>query len=65
MSKSALNTLSTILGLIGGGSSLLGSAGVINHQIADTIGGFATALLGYLVQQPAAGEQPQASSPQK
>ncbi len=58
MSKSTLNTLSTILGLIAGGSSLLGSTGVVNHQLAGTIGGLATALLGYLVQQPASGEQP-------
>ncbi|MGV0107250.1 Holin [Nostoc sp. DSM 114160] len=59
MSKSTLNTLSTILGLIAGASSLLGSTGVVNHQLAGTIGGLATALLGYLVQQPAAGEQSQ------
>ncbi len=57
MSKSTLNTLSTILGLIAGSSSLLGGTGLINHQIAGTIGGLATALLGYLVQQPAVGEQ--------
>ncbi|MEH2137160.1 hypothetical protein [Nostoc sp.] len=62
MSKSTLNTLSTIVGLIAGGSSLLGSTGLINHSIAGTIGGIATAILGYLVQQPASGEQPQ---PQK
>ncbi len=62
MSNSTLNTLSTIVGLIAGGSSLLGSAGVINHGVASTISGFATAILGYLVQQPAAGEQPQAQS---
>ncbi|WP_375511417.1 hypothetical protein [uncultured Nostoc sp.] len=63
MSKSTLNTLTTFFGLIAGGSTLLGGAGVINHQLASTIGGLATALLGYLVQQPAANEQPQA--PQK
>ncbi|MBN3957511.1 hypothetical protein [Nostoc sp. NMS8] len=63
MSKSTLNTLSTIFGLIAGGSSLLGSTGIINHSTAGTIGGIATAILGYLVQQPAAGEQP--SAPQK
>ncbi len=57
MSKSTLNTLSTIIGLIAGGSSLLGGAGIVNHGIAGTIGGIATAILGYLVQQPAAGEQ--------
>ncbi|MEH2437361.1 MAG: hypothetical protein V7K25_24525 [Nostoc sp.] len=57
MSKSTLNTLSTIFGLIAGGSSLLGSAGVINHGVSGTVGGIATAILGYLVQQPAAGEQ--------
>ncbi|MEH2139090.1 hypothetical protein [Nostoc sp.] len=62
MSKSTLNTLSTIFGLIAGGSNLLGSAGVINHGVAGTIGGIATVILGYLVQQPAAGEQ---SQPQK
>lgn len=60
MSKSTLNTLSTIFGLIAGGSSVLGSAGIINHSLAGTIGGFATAILGYLVQQPA-GEQAQAA----
>lgn len=66
MSKSTLNTLSTIFGLIAGGCSVLGNTGVINHNLAGTIGGIATALLGYLVQQPAAGEQqPQAPSPQK
>ena len=59
MSKSTLNTLSTIFGLIAGGSSLLGSTGVINHTLAGTVGGLATALLGYLVQQPATAEQPQ------
>ncbi|MEH2342525.1 MAG: hypothetical protein V7K22_12870 [Nostoc sp.] len=56
MSKSTLNTLSTILGLIAGGSSLLGSAGVLNRSTAGTIGGIATAMLGYLVQQPASGK---------
>ncbi|MEH2065146.1 MAG: hypothetical protein V7K50_23280 [Nostoc sp.] len=65
MSKSTLNTLSTIFGLIAGGSSLLGSAGVINHSTAGTIGGIATAILGYLVQQPATGEQPQTPATQK
>lgn len=55
MSKSTLNTLSTILGLIAGGSSLLGSTGIINLSTAGTIGGIATAMLGYLVQQPASG----------
>ncbi|MFN6484637.1 MULTISPECIES: hypothetical protein [unclassified Nostoc] len=65
MSKSStLNTLSTILGLIAGGSSLLGRAGAINRNLVSTIGGLATALLGYLVQQPTAGEQPQAPQPQ-
>ncbi|MHC5598768.1 MAG: hypothetical protein ACYTXC_22995 [Nostoc sp.] len=64
MSKSTLNTLSTILGLIAGGSSLLSSTGVINHNLAGTLGGLATALLGYLVQQPAVGEQPQSQVPQ-
>ncbi|MDF5706552.1 MAG: hypothetical protein PUP90_02430 [Nostoc sp. S4] len=62
MSKSTLNTVSTIVGLIAAGSSLLGSTGVINHGVASTISGFATAILGYLVHQPAADEQPQ---PQK
>ncbi|MDZ8259529.1 hypothetical protein [Nostoc sp. ChiQUE01b] len=38
MSKSTLNTLCTIVGLIAGGLSLLGSAGVINHTLAGTIG---------------------------
>lgn len=57
MNKQTLNTLSTIFGLIAGGSTLLGGAGVINHGLAGTIGGLATAMLGYLVQQPAAGEQ--------
>ncbi|MEH2078474.1 MAG: hypothetical protein V7K89_00180 [Nostoc sp.] len=56
MSKSTLNTLSTIFGLIASGSLLLGNAGVINHGVVGTIGGIATAILGYLVQQPAAGE---------
>ncbi|MEH1862780.1 MAG: hypothetical protein V7L21_33340 [Nostoc sp.] len=37
---------------------------MINHTIAGTVGGFATAILGYLVQQPAAGEQPQTPQPQ-
>ncbi|MEH2137431.1 hypothetical protein, partial [Nostoc sp.] len=60
-----LNTLTTIFGLIAGGSSVLGSAGMINHNLAGTIGGIATALLGYLVQQPASGEQPQAPVTQK
>ncbi len=64
MSKQTLNTLSTIFGLIAGGSSLLGSAGIINHSLAGTIGGLATAMLGYLVQQPAA-EQQQPQSPAK
>lgn len=54
MSQSTLNTISTILGLIAGGSNLLGSTGVINTQLAGTIGGVATALLGYLVHQQAA-----------
>ncbi|WP_138500892.1 hypothetical protein [Nostoc sp. PA-18-2419] len=61
MSKSTLNTLSTILGLVAGGSTLLGGTGVINHQLASTLTGLATAVLGYLVQQPASGgeQQPQ------
>ncbi|WP_445629264.1 hypothetical protein [Nostoc sp. DSM 114167] len=65
MSKSTLNTLTTILGLAAGAANFLGSIGVINHTVAGTIGGFATAALGYLVQQPAAGEQPQSPAPQK
>ncbi|MEH1805787.1 hypothetical protein [Nostoc sp.] len=56
LTKSTLNTLSTILGLIAGGSSLLGGAGVIDRSAASTIGGIATAMLGYLVQQPASGK---------
>ncbi|MDZ8257463.1 hypothetical protein [Nostoc sp. ChiQUE01b] len=57
MSKSTLNTLTTIFGLAAGAANFLGSIGVINHGVAGTNGGIATAILGYLVQQPAAGEQ--------
>ena len=64
MSKSTLNTLTTILGLAAGAANFLGSIGVINHTVAGTVGGLATAILGYLVQQPAAGEQPQAPQSQ-
>ncbi|MEH2302858.1 MAG: hypothetical protein V7K88_28750 [Nostoc sp.] len=64
MSKSTLNTLTTILGLAAGFSNFLGSIGVINHTVAGTIGGLAITVLGYLVQQPAAGEEPQAPHPQ-
>ncbi|AVH71591.1 hypothetical protein [Nostoc sp. 'Lobaria pulmonaria (5183) cyanobiont'] len=62
MSKSTLNTLTTILGLAAGAANFLGSIGAINQTVAGTVGGFATAILGYLVQRPASGEQPQ---PQK
>ncbi|MBH8578465.1 hypothetical protein I8752_37130 [Nostocaceae cyanobacterium CENA369] len=65
MSKSTLNKITTILGLIAGGSTLLGGAGMINQGVAATVGGIATAILGYLVQQPAAGEQQPASPAQK
>ena len=65
MSKSTLNTVSTILGLIAGGSAVLGSAGVINQGLAGTVSGIATAILGYFVQRPAVGEQPSAQQPQK
>ncbi|WDD30786.1 hypothetical protein PQG02_18785 [Nostoc sp. UHCC 0926] len=64
MSKSTLNNLTTILGLTAGAANFLGSIGVINHAAAGTIGGLATVILGYFVQQPAAGEQPQAPQPQ-
>lgn len=64
MSKSTLNTLTTILRLAAGSANFLGSIGVINHTVAGTIGGLAITVLGYLVQQPAAGEQPQAPQPQ-
>ncbi|MBN3943504.1 hypothetical protein [Nostoc sp. NMS9] len=57
MSKSTLNTLTTIFGVAAGAANFLGSIGVINHTVAGTIGGFATAILGYLVQQPATREQ--------
>ncbi|MEH2146068.1 hypothetical protein [Nostoc sp.] len=63
MSKSTLNNLTTIFGLAAGVANFLGSIRVINHTVAGTIGGFATAMLGYLVQQPAAGEQPQTLQP--
>lgn len=58
MSKSTLNTLTTILGLAAGGANFLGSIGVVNHAVAGAIGGLATAVLGYLVQRPAAEQQP-------
>jgi hypothetical protein len=58
MSKNTLNILSTVLGLVAGGSSLLGSTGIINHDVATSISGIATAFLGYLVHQPAAKSSP-------
>ncbi|WP_445626644.1 hypothetical protein [Nostoc sp. DSM 114167] len=64
MSKSTLNTLTTIFGLAAGAATFLGNIGAINRTIAGTIGGLATAALGYLVQQPAV-EQPQAPTTQK
>ena len=63
MSKSTLNTLTTIFGLAAGAANFLGGIGVVNHAVAGTIGGLATAILGYLVQQPASGEQPQVPPP--
>lgn len=53
MSGKNLDTASTVLGLVAGAASLLGSTGVINQQVAGTIGGIATAILGYLVNRPA------------
>ncbi|MBD2437349.1 hypothetical protein [Nostoc sp. FACHB-110] len=53
MSQRTLDTVSTILGIVAGGATLLGNFHVINPQTAGTIGGIATAVLGYLVQRPA------------
>ncbi|MGV0102505.1 Holin [Nostoc sp. DSM 114160] len=64
MSKSTLNILTTVLGLAAGAATFLGNIGVINHTVAGTIGGIATAALGYLVQQPAVEEKPQTPQPQ-
>ncbi|MBN3939185.1 hypothetical protein [Nostoc sp. NMS9] len=52
MSKSTLNTLSTIAGLVAASSSLLGNTGLINHGLATVISSVATSFLGYLVQRP-------------
>ncbi|MEH2146259.1 hypothetical protein [Nostoc sp.] len=64
MSKSTLNTFTTVLGLAAGAANFLGSIGVINHVAAGTINSFAIAMLGYLVQQPSAGEQSPTPQPQ-
>ncbi|MEH2278130.1 MAG: hypothetical protein V7K40_25935 [Nostoc sp.] len=64
MSKSSLNKFTTVLGLAAGAANFLGSIGVINHTVAGTVNSFAIAMLGYLVQQPAADEQSQAPQPQ-
>ncbi|BAZ69141.1 hypothetical protein NIES4106_39120 [Fischerella sp. NIES-4106] len=53
MSQKNLDTASTVLGLIAGVASLLGGTGVIDQQVAGTVGGIATAILGYLVNRPA------------
>lgn len=54
MNQKTLDRITTILGLIAGGSALLGGSGVISQPLAGTIGGISTAILGYLVQRPAA-----------
>ncbi|MBH8578346.1 hypothetical protein I8752_36495 [Nostocaceae cyanobacterium CENA369] len=58
MSQSTLNKITTILGLVAGGSTLLGGAGLIGQGVAGTVAGIATAILGYLVHQPTADQQP-------
>ncbi|MBH8575777.1 hypothetical protein I8752_22790 [Nostocaceae cyanobacterium CENA369] len=64
MSQQTLNKITTILGLIAGGSTLLGGAGLIGQGVAGTVAGVATAILGYLVHQTPSDQQP-ASPPTK
>ncbi|MBW4644755.1 MAG: hypothetical protein KME23_17630 [Goleter apudmare HA4340-LM2] len=53
MNKQTLDRLSTFLGLVAGGASLLSGSGLIDTHLAGAVGGVATAILGYLVQRPA------------
>ncbi len=54
MNQKTLDRVSTILGLVAGVSSVLGGAGMIGGNTAGIITGISTAILGYLVQRPAA-----------
>ncbi|MBW4556415.1 MAG: hypothetical protein KME59_10825 [Trichormus sp. ATA11-4-KO1] len=56
MNQQTLDRITTILGLIAGGSALLGGSGVIGEPLAGAIGGVAAALLGYFVQRPSRTE---------
>ncbi|WGV23373.1 hypothetical protein [Halotia branconii] len=58
MSQKTLDRITTILGLIAGGSALLGGSSVISQPVAGTIGGVAAAVLGYFIQRPAATDKP-------
>ncbi|MBD2365178.1 hypothetical protein H6G36_29175 [Anabaena minutissima FACHB-250] len=52
MPNKTIDTLTTILGLIAGTSTLLGGFGVIDPHTSATTTGVATAILGYFVQRP-------------
>ncbi|WGV23705.1 hypothetical protein [Halotia branconii] len=54
MSQKTLDRLTTALGLIAGVSSVLGGAGMIGNNTAGLVTGISTAILGYLIQRPAA-----------
>ncbi len=53
LSQADLDRITTFLGVVAGLCTVLGTQGIIPQQYAASIGGAATALLGYLVQRPA------------